>query len=335
MNSTSLNTLSDQILEAIRRRPSSHFAIDKLARKNRCEKSDIIFAVDLLRQAGYEIESDKEGRIRFVSAPDLLLAAEITNRLKTKVIGRKVYAYKSVQSTNTIASQLADAKAPEGSIVVAESQTKGRGRLGREWHSPVGTGIYLSIILYPKIDPVKAPGLSVMTAVSLAETIAAYKPKTVHIKWPNDCLVNGRKVAGILTELSAEIGHTNYVVVGVGINVNQRRRDFPKEISRRATSLRAELRQEIHRVEFLQKFLTNFEKDYRRFKKSGLKNLRKQFLQYSNLIGKKVNLDMSGNIISGRAIDIDQNGGLVMETPGGIQTFNAGEVTVMKKPRRL
>ena len=334
MNSASLNTLSDHVLEVIRRRPSARYTIDRLAQKNRCEKSEIINAVELLRQTGYEIESDKPGNIRFVSAPDLLLATEITYRLKTKFIGRKVFAYKSVQSTNIIATQLAEAKAPEGSLVVSESQTKGRGRLGREWHSPVGTGIYLSLILYPDIDPAKAPGLSIMAAVSLAETIAAYKPKTVNIKWPNDCLVNGSKVAGILTELSAEIGRTHHVIVGVGINVNQGRRDFPKQISRSATSLRIELKQEIHRVEFLQRFLANFEKDYRRFKKVGIKGIRRQILQYSNLIGKKINLDMSGNIISGRALDIDQNGGLVMETPGGIRTFNAGEVTVLKKPQR-
>jgi BirA family biotin operon repressor/biotin-[acetyl-CoA-carboxylase] ligase len=330
MNNASLNTLSDKLLVIIRRRPHAYYSPEQLAKKLRCKKSDTIFAVDLLGQAGYEIKSDRQGRYKFVSAPDLLLAAEIIHKLKTSFIGKHVYAYKSVQSTNTIASQLADADAPPGTLIVAESQTRGRGRLGRSWHSPEGKGIYLSIILYPKIDPVVAPGLSIMTAVSLAETIAGYKPKTLNIKWPNDCLVNGRKVAGILTELSAEKKHVNHVIVGVGINVNQRRRDFPKEISRVASSLGAELKKEIRRVEFLQKFLLAFERHYRRFEKSGLKSFRKKILEYSNLIGKKVRLDMSGKIITGKAVDIDANGNLVLDTIDGKRTFNAGEVTVVK-----
>jgi BirA family biotin operon repressor/biotin-[acetyl-CoA-carboxylase] ligase len=331
MNNHSLNALSDRMLETLRHRKSVRYTLDQLARRLKCEKSDIVFSINLLRQAGYEIKSDRQGKFRLVSAPDLLLAAEITHDLNTKKIGKTVYAYKSVQSTNLIASQLAEVKAPEGSIVVAERQTKGRGRLGRAWYSPEGAGIYVSIIIYPDIDPAIAPGLSIMTAISLAETISFYKPKKVNIKWPNDCLVNGRKVAGILTELSAEQGHIHHVIVGVGINLNQRRKDFPAEISGRATSLRAELKKQVHRVEFLRRFLAQFEKDYGRFVKSGLKAHRKKILAYSNLIGKKVSLDMSGHLISGRAVDIDNLGQLVLETPEGKRTFNAGEVTVLKK----
>jgi BirA family biotin operon repressor/biotin-[acetyl-CoA-carboxylase] ligase len=331
MSDLSLNTLSDQLLTTIRRRPSGYSSIEQLAKKHRCKKSDVVFALELLRETGYVLKADRQGRFQFVSAPDLLLAAEITHGLKTSFIGQTVYAYKSVQSTNSIASQLADVKAPEGSIVVAESQTKGRGRLGRFWHSPEGMGIYVSIILYPDIDPVTAPGLSIITAVSLAETIARYNPGTVHIKWPNDCLINGRKVAGILTELSAEVGRVNHIIVGVGINANHRRRDFPPEISKSATSLRAELKKELLRVDFLRRFLSNFEKDYRRFNKSGLRLLRKKILHYSNLVGRKVRLNLSGKIISGKAVDIDKNGNLVMETSEGVRTFNAGEVTISKK----
>jgi BirA family biotin operon repressor/biotin-[acetyl-CoA-carboxylase] ligase len=242
-----------------------------------------------------------------------------------------VYAYKSVQSTNIIASQLAEVKAPEGAIVVAERQTKGRGRLGRAWYSPEGAGIYVSIIIYPDIEPALAPGLSIMTAISLAETISAYKPKSVNIKWPNDCLINGRKAAGILTELSTDQGHINHVIVGAGINVNQHRRDFPPEIARSATSLRAELKKGVHRVEFLRRFLFNFEKDYSLFKKSGLKRHRRKILAYSNLIGKKVSLDMSGDRISGKAVDIDDRGQLILDTPEGRRALIAGEVTVLKK----
>lgn len=330
MNSAALNTLSDEVLATVRRRPSRLFPLEDLAARHRCQKSDIIFAIDLLRRTGYRITSDRQGRYRFVSAPDLLLAAEISHGLKTAMIGRTIYAYKSVQSTNSIAGQLAEAGAPEGSIVVAESQTRGRGRLGRPWHSPAEKGIYVSLIIYPRIDPVTAPGLSVMTAVTLAETIAAYTTKEVQIKWPNDCLINRRKVAGILTELSAEIGRVHHVIIGVGINVNHQRRDFPPEIAGTATSVRAETRKKVHRVQFLQQFLLNFEKMYRLFQKAGLKPLHAKIQNYSNLIGKRVRLDMSGRIISGTAIDIDDNGNLVLETGAGRRVFNAGEVTVVR-----
>ncbi len=336
-----LSGLADQVLASIRRRPKHFCSIARLAKKLGCEKTDIISAVDFLRETGYQVKTKRKEECAFISAPDLLLAAEITHGLKTSMIGKTAYSFKSVQSTNTIASKLADIHAvkgsipkgavPEGTIVVAESQTKGRGRMGRKWFSLEGKGICLSIILYPDIDPASAPGISLLTAVSLADTFAGYGSMKVGIKWPNDCLLNGRKAAGILTELSAEIGQVHYVIVGVGINVNQLRNDFPRAVAKTATSLRAETNKEIGRVEFLQRFLTAFEKDYRRFQKSGLKGLRKRILAYSNLIGNKVRLDMRGSIISGKAVDIDENGNLVLDTADGRRSFNAGEVTLLKR----
>jgi BirA family biotin operon repressor/biotin-[acetyl-CoA-carboxylase] ligase len=331
MNNAALNALSDQVLTVIRLRPGRFFPVEQLAQKFKCQKSDIVFVVDLLRQTGYDIRADRTGGYAFISSPDLLLAAEIACGLKTAFVGKTVYAYKSVQSTNSVAAKLAEVKAPEGTIVVAESQTHGRGRLGRTWFSKEQAGIYLSIILYPDIDPVKAPGLSILTALSLADTIAAYDALEVQIKWPNDCLVNGRKVAGILTELSAEVGRVHYVVVGVGINVNHHRRDFPPDIAATSTSLRVEFKELIRRVEFLQKFLVCFEKDYRRFLKVGLAPLRKRVLKYSYLMGKKVSLDQRGKTITGVAVDIDDNGNLVLDTSEGLRSFNAGEVTIAKK----
>lgn len=331
MTDLSPDALSDKILADLRRRPSHFFDLAQQAKKHRCGKADILFAIDLLRRVGYDIAADDRGRAAFVDAPDLLLAAEITHRLKTAFIGHTVYAYKTVQSTNALAAQLADAGAPDGSIVVAESQTRGRGRLGRRWYSPEEKGIYLSIILYPKIEPVKAPGLSVASAVSLADAFTGYGLKNVRIKWPNDCLIKDRKAAGILTELSAEAGKVRYVIVGIGLNINHTKTDFPPDISAMATSLRIATRRKIHRVDFLQRFLRIFEKDYRRFLKSGLKGLRRKMLAYSALIGREISLDMRGRVITGTAVDIDLNGNLVVETSQGRQILNAGEVTVVKK----
>jgi len=329
MINQSLNELSDRLLDTIRR-SRKNIPLESLSKRLKAPKADIIFALDLLRSAGYEIETDNVKFCRFKSAPDLLLATELKYRLKTKSLGHTVYSYKTLQSTNTIAARLADAGAPEGTIIVAETQSRGRGRQGRSWHSPAGMGIYLSIILYPDINPETAPGLSIISAVSLADVLAGYKGLKPQIKWPNDCLLNGRKTAGILTELAGKPGRVHYVIVGVGININQRRADFPEEIRKTATSVGREYKKNISRVKLAQDFLVNFEKDFLRFKKSGLKYFRKKILGYSSLVGKKVKLDKRGEIITGKAVDIDANGRLVVETPDGPLAVYGGEVTVIK-----
>ncbi|MCP4565956.1 MAG: biotin--[acetyl-CoA-carboxylase] ligase [FCB group bacterium] len=334
MNDAALNSLSDNLLDTLRCQPIRSYPASQLATLHNCCPADILFAVDLLRRSGYDIKSGREERFRFISAPDLLLAAEITHRLTTSFVGRTVYAYNSVQSTNSVAGKLAEAKAPDGAVVVAESQTKGRGRMARPWYSPEQAGIYLSIILYPEINPADAPGLSIITSLALADTLAGYDPSEISIKWPNDCLLGGRKTAGILTELSADLISVHHVIVGVGVNLNQRRTDFPPEIRRTATSLRAETKTEIRRVRFLRRFLKQFENNYQRFCRSGLKPFRRRILKYSSLLGKNIKLDMQGTIIAGKAVDIDRNGNLVLETSTGCRTFSAGEVTVVKNHRR-
>jgi len=315
----------------MRRRPEHFYLLPALARKFSCDKSDVIVAVDILRRSGYDIRADKNGAYAFFAAPDKLLASELTYRLRTSFVGKKVYAYKSVQSTNSIACQLAEVGAPEGTIVIAESQSRGRGRLGRQWFSAPELGAYVSIILYPKIDAAAAPGLSLMTGVALAEVIASLDTMAVHIKWPNDCLINGRKTAGILTEVATEGGKVKYAVIGIGININHRRRDFPQDVSSGATSLRAEMKEPLRRVEFLQKFLGAFEKEYNRFRKQGLKASHKRLIRFSNLIGRAVALDARKRTITGTAVDIDPNGNLVVDTPDGLESFAAGEVTIVKR----
>ncbi|MEE9442233.1 MAG: biotin--[acetyl-CoA-carboxylase] ligase [candidate division Zixibacteria bacterium] len=332
MNKQNLNDVSDNLVDIIRRRPDYFYTFAYLKRKLEIDEDLLAKAIALLRQTGYRIETRKDTHCAFKSAPDLLLRAEILHGLKTKKMGRNVHAFQSVQSTNIIARQMAETGAVEGTIVVAEEQTRGRGRLGRKWFSSNGKGIYLSIIIYPDIRPTMAPGLSIMTALALADTISDYGAPSVNIKWPNDCLINGRKTVGILTELSAEIGKVHYVIVGVGINVNQQREDFPEDIRKRATSVGAELKRKLSRVELLQNFLYQFEKDYRVYQKSGLKNLRKRIVKYSNLIGSFVSLGQKDEIISGIARDIDTEGRLILELPdGNRKAFNAGEVTVIKE----
>ena len=327
MNPIELDTLSDSLLAKVRRKKGHPFNPDRMARNLKTTREQLVEAVGRLTELGYSLKIDGRGRIIFRAAPDSFLPAEITNGLKTDFIGRRVEAYRSIQSTNLIAHRLAMSNAPEGTLVIAESQTRGRGRMGRSWHSPSGVGLYCSLILNPKIPPTMAPGISLMTAIVLAETIRDYGKIDVKIKWPNDVLVKGIKTAGILTELSAEIGRTNYVVVGVGVNINHGRGDFPKELKKQASSIRIGLGKKVNRVEFVQRFLTAFEIAYLSFKKHGLAVMRERILQYSSLLNTVVNLKMGRKTITGTVVDIDEMGHLVVETKNGLQIFSAGEVT--------
>ncbi|MCX6826012.1 MAG: biotin--[acetyl-CoA-carboxylase] ligase, partial [candidate division Zixibacteria bacterium] len=327
MNPQNLEQLADRVLEKIRNRPGQFFDPIKLSKNLKEPEQKIVSGIILLRNWGYSIKSNRKGQYAFLSPPDSLIPNEILYKLKTRYIGKRVNAYHTVQSTNSIASQLAANGAPEGTMVIAERQTRGRGRMGRQWYSPEKKGLYCSIILCPKLHPTLAPGISLMTATALADTISSYDDMDVKIKWPNDILISGRKVSGILTELSAELDRINYVIVGVGININQKMSDFPEELRNKATSVRIGIKEKIRRVEFLQKFLLNFENEYRIFKKSGLEQVRKKILKYSFLHNKEIKLKSGRKLICGTVIDIDKVGQLVVDTKDGIFAFNAGEVT--------
>ncbi len=335
MQITNPEALAEKVLDKIRKQDDHPVERTKLIKSLKISEDNLNQAVLLLKNWGYLIKVNNRGEIIFQSAPDSLISTEISYKLKAKTMGREIHAFKSVQSTNTVAHQLAASGAPEGTLVVAESQTKGRGRLGRMWHSPENCGIYCSLVLRPKIHPTRAPGISLISAIAVAETIAGCNDFKIGIKWPNDVLLSGRKVAGILTELSAELDRVNFIVVGIGINVNHKRADFPAELRETATSIRIDGKTKIKRVDFLQKLLYNFEKEYIIFKKSGLEKSHKKILEYSSLLYTEVELRMGRKTISGKVIDIDKLGQLVIETSEGIMRFNAGEVTTRQKVGRI
>lgn len=322
--------LADKLLSKIRRRRGRPNSIASLARSLRASPDEIGDALAVLKTLGYRIRRRKAS-VTFVSAPDSLIDTEIAYQLKTRVMGKKIYAYRSVKSTNDIAAELALAGEPEGTIVTAEQQTRGRGRLGRSWHSPFGCGIYVSIILKPRFKPEKAPGTAVMTSVALADAIAKFCPADVKIKWPNDVLLAGRKIAGILTELSAEKNRIDYVIIGVGINVNHRVEDFPAELRPIATSLRIIAKRKVRRTDLLQQFLRNMESEYRRYCKSQLAPSRRKIRRYSSLIGRTVRLSFGNRIVEGAAVDIDSTGALIIEKDGQRRQVTSGEVTVVRQ----
>jgi BirA family transcriptional regulator, biotin operon repressor / biotin---[acetyl-CoA-carboxylase] ligase len=330
MNHLDLESLAERTLSVIRCAASPQSVLS-LSKKTGAEEAHIRTALEILHDWGYKIRRTPHGKVAFVSAPDLLSSTEISYHLTSRTMGAVVKSFRTTKSTNDIASQLADDGAPEGTIVTADEQTKGRGRLGRTWHSPAGMGIYASIVLRPAFKPEEAPAVSLMTALALVDSITELGVHDVKIKWPNDILIGGKKVAGILTELSADRGRINHLVVGVGINVNHRSDDFPDDIRAFATSLRRVLKHKVSRVGLLARFLALLEKEYMLYSKDRLRKSHKRLVAYSSLIGQSVAVQAGRTVISGIARDIDATGALVLQTANGAVTVNAGEVTVVKR----
>lgn len=330
MSDPALEQLAEKLLAIIRKKPGERFEFEKLGKTLSCDIEQLRESARLLHDWRYRLKRHRK-TITFVAPPDLLTDIEIKFGLKTKSIGRTLFCYHTVQSTNDIAAQKAEHGAPHGTVVVADQQTKGRGRLGRVWHSPPETGIYVSILLRPPFAPDKAPALSIMTAVALADTFGAYVPGEVQIKWPNDVWIGGKKAAGILTELSADKHKISHVVIGAGINVNQGVRQFPEELRPIATSLRRAVKRKVRRVDLLQAFLLNFEKEYAAYEKDGLRKSHAKIRRYSSLIGKQIGIRTGNTVVEGIAIDIDNEGRLIMDRDGTAVAITAGEVSVVKR----
>jgi len=251
--------------------------------------------------------------------------------LSTTTIGKVVHVHESIASTNLLADQLAREGAKEGTLVLAEEQTAGRGRFDRTWYSPPGAGLYLSIILRPNFLVSEAPGVTMMTALALADTLVGYSPLAVRIKWPNDVLLGGRKIAGILAEVTASQAKTiDYLIVGVGINVNQQAHDFPETLQLGATSLRAASGSMVDRRGLVEEFLTRFEVEYRSYQANGLAPVIDRVRTLSSLTGRRVQLQIGQRISEGVVLDIDENGCLLLEINGRSQTISSGEVTIVK-----
>ena len=325
--------LQEALIELLRSNPEDYFSIQTIADKIGCDDRIAMEAIGQLSRWGYRFETDSHSHFRFSSAPDAIFPIEIRYNLKTGYIGQNIVARASVTSTNDIARELAEQGAPEGTVVIAEKQVKGRGRMGRSWHSPAKKGLWLTLILRPEVPSAQAPSLSILMALSLSEILhSSYKLES-GIKWPNDCQIDGRKVTGILTELSAELDRVDYVLVGMGINVNLARSDFPPELHKIATSIRMEYGEEIDRIGFLRMLLERIEKNYEIFKKKGLKPFLPKIKKHSVLLGKRIKLLKGRKLIQAVAHDFDADGALIAKRKGELLRVTAGEVSVIKADR--
>lgn len=288
-----------------------------------------------LKEEGYEIEAVKNRGYRITQIPDVMTAEEIGSRLKTVTMGRYCICYEKIDSTNTQAKRLAEEGKPHGTLVCAEQQTEGKGRRGRNWSSPPGEAIYMSLLLRPSINPTHTSMLTLVMGLATAKacnelleyTLGATAPK-VQVKWPNDLVLEGRKLAGILTELSTEVDYVNYVVIGIGINVNTEA--FPKEIVDVGNSMRMATGKVFSRAELVACCMKHFEECYELFiKTEELKDLKTEYEGLLVNMGKQVRVLEYQHTYTGKALGIKESGELLVEREDGqVVAVYAGEVSV-------
>jgi BirA family biotin operon repressor/biotin-[acetyl-CoA-carboxylase] ligase len=287
--------------------------------------------VKKLREEGYGISSSTRKGYVFTSPTERLLAREIRHGLGTHTFGKgQIHYFEKIDSTNVMAKTLATQGALEGTLVVAETQHLGKGRRGRTWFSPAGGGVYLSLILRPVISASQAPSITLMTAVAVAEALLSVVDIPVTIKWPNDILVTGKKLAGILTEMSTELDSVDYIVVGLGLNVNTAAEDFPSGLRAQATSLLVETGERVSRVRLARAFLEHFEKRYEQLAAGGVAPIMSRWRELTNIFGQQVRVEAIGHVYAGEVLDIDSDGTLILKDENGqVQRVLCGDLCVV------
>lgn len=285
-------------------------------------------AINQLKEAGYEIEAQQNKGYRLMAAPDLMTEAEIKSLMHTEWVAKEVLYFDTIDSTNTKAQELAEKGYPSGTLVVADKQESGKGRRGRSWVSPSGTGIFMTLMIKPDINPNNASMLTLVAALAVAKAITSVTGEEAMIKWPNDIVVNSKKVCGILTEMNAQFDYINHIVVGIGINVHNE--SFPEEISQMASSLMIEAGgKRFHRAQIIAETMSYFEQYYDTFLKT--QDISALVREYDELL---VNRNKSVRVLDpkepfdGKAMGITPKGELIVDTWESRKLVSSGEVSV-------
>ena len=306
----------------------------ELSRRLNVSRTAIWKHINGLRKRGYQIDSSPRAGYSLIKSPDLLLPEEISAGLSTNVFGRRILYRDEVASTQDVAKELAKQGAEEGTVVICERQVGGRGRKGRNWVSPPYVGVYLSIILRPRLKPSEVVQLPLLAGVVVSRAIKELTPLKPRIKWPNDIILEGGKVAGILTEVSAEIDQVDYVVLGIGINVNTPVSLLTEDIKGVATSLAAECGENVSRAKFTQCLLTEFEALYEEFLSAGFSSIREEWKILDSTIGSRVEISGGGEKMVGEVLGIDREGFLLLRGGDGeIKRIVSGDVSLRHHSR--
>ncbi|MCX7714965.1 MAG: biotin--[acetyl-CoA-carboxylase] ligase [Clostridia bacterium] len=302
---------------------NGHISGETISERLGISRSAVWKYINKLKEEGYIIDSVTNKGYKLVGLPDILSSEEIKDGLATSFVGQTVYFFPETDSTNNCAK--AQANSADGSLFITEKQNSGKGRLGKSWSSPYGTGIWMSILLKPDILPSQVPKLTLVAGLAVCNALKK-SDINAQIKWPNDIVINGKKVCGILTEMSAEIEKVNFVICGIGVNVNTE--NFPNDISQTATSIFIETKQKQNRKKILQDILYEFEDMYLIFLNQGIASLLPAYKENCVTLNKIVSVIFRDKTITAEAIDIDEDGSLIIFHNGSRLAVNSGEVSV-------
>ncbi len=314
--------IEEKIIEFLKKK-SGYASGEDLSRHLKVSRQALWKHIENLRDLDYDIVAVPHLGYQLRGLPDRLLPFEVAHGLHTRFIGRKIYYFESVSSTMDIAVKLGLDNAPQGSLVLAEAQTRGRGRLSRHWHSPKRKGIYLSLLLRPKFMLSDTPLLTLLSAVSICEAVKEITGLKCSIKWPNDIFLGNKKVGGILTELNAETDEIRFVVIGIGLNVNNEK----DTLLAQATSLKEHLKKDTNRVGLLQETLRRLENNYLLLEAKGGAPIIQKWRVYNLTLGKRVKVISHHRQVEGQAADIDKDGSLLVRRDSGVtEKITAGDV---------
>ncbi|HJF84415.1 MAG TPA: biotin--[acetyl-CoA-carboxylase] ligase [Megamonas hypermegale] len=323
--------MRSQILNLLKQAGDNFLSGEYLAETLNVSRTAIWKHIKALRDSGYDIESVPRNGYRLLHSPDLLSAEEVKNSLSTKILGSDIKYFTTTDSTNNQAKKLALDGAVDGTIVISEEQNGGRGRLSRSFFCPKYKGIWFSVILRPDFLPQEAPKCTLLAAVAVTKAIYDVTGVKVGIKWPNDILYNGKKLVGILTEMSAEMERINYIVLGIGIDVNISVEETPEDIRDIMTSLSQITGKKVSRLELLNKLLYHLEQLYIMAQKQSFAPILDEWRKYSITLNQEIKVISGNDVTYGEAVDIDDDGALLVKINGQIKRVLAGDVSI--RPR--
>jgi BirA family biotin operon repressor/biotin-[acetyl-CoA-carboxylase] ligase len=321
------------ILRLFREAGSGFVSGELISRELQVSRTAVWKHINGLRDAGYIIEAIPSRGYHLLSSPDILSVDEMREKLNTTRVGRQLVCLPETTSTNADAFRLAEEGAEEGMVIIADAQSSGKGRRGRAWSSPSGVNLYCTVVLRPSIMPHEAPQLTFLSAVAVARAIEQTTALKPEIKWPNDVLINGRKVAGLLNEMSAETDGINFVILGIGVNLNMTSDQFPVDVDVRtpATSLLLEQGRPVNRVQFAAAMLGELDRLYTDFLRHGFGPVREEWQQRCNANGREVVVSGAGvDTVRGMFYGIDGDGALLLRFPDGmVERILSGDVRVV------
>lgn len=321
--------MRDEILEFLRKNKGSFTSGQSMSEACQVSRTAVWKHIEVLRSKGYKIESFTKRGYRLLEEPDLVSPLEMEDILTTETFGRTYEYIERTESTNREARRLAEEGTPEGTVVITEEQVAGRGRLNRGWFSPYAKGLWFSVVLRPTFPPIEAPKCTLMAAVALIKAFRELGLTTAGIKWPNDIMVHGRKLVGILTEMSGSMEAIDYIVMGIGINISSQLKDFPEELQSIGTSFAVEGVQ-VDRRHALDVILRCLETQYKNVCTEGFDSTLEEWKLYSITLNKDVTVKAPGEDYIGHAVDLDRDGNLIVERAdnGQVERVVAGDVSI-------